>query len=118
MFGIIVPMKLGLLFVLMVLSVFAADGTAIEGSVLRPDGSPVRGAVIQFVRLDRGQGVVSVKTNRVGHFGYYGLNGGRYDVKAFAPDGAMIGEQDHVVITGVPRQFDFVDRSDTRLAHN
>jgi hypothetical protein len=84
--------------------------TQIEGSVFNADRSPVKGAVIHFVRIDRKQREFTIKTNRVGHFGYFDLPGGRYDIKAFAASGELIDERDDVIITGVPVQFDFVVR--------
>ena len=53
--------------------------TAVEGLVKGPDGKPVVGAVITFNRTDI-KGVYTVKTDKKGHYGHYGLPIGNYEV--------------------------------------
>jgi hypothetical protein len=109
--------RLVTVLVVCVFALAAAPDSVIEGSIFRPDGSPVRGATIRFDRLDK-HGTYSVKTNKAGHFGYYGLPGGKYSIKAFAPDGDLIGERDNVIITGVPMQIDFCADPTGGVNHN
>jgi tetratricopeptide (TPR) repeat protein len=52
----------------------------IEGMVKDPDGKPLQGAVITIHRTDI-KGDYTVKTDKKGHYGHYGLPlGGMYDV--------------------------------------
>ena len=53
--------------------------TAVEGDVKGPDGKPLVGATIKFDRTDI-KGSYSVKTDKKGHYGHYGLPLGTYDV--------------------------------------
>jgi Carboxypeptidase regulatory-like domain len=80
--------------------------TLVEGSVFEAGFKPVRGAVVQFDRADK-PGRFSVKTNKVGHFGYSGMPGGRYSVTVLSPSKELLAERKDVIITGVPQQLDF-----------
>ncbi len=53
--------------------------TAVEGIVKDETGKPVQNAVINFDRTDI-KGHYSVKTDKKGHYGHYGLPYGTYDV--------------------------------------
>jgi tetratricopeptide (TPR) repeat protein len=56
-----------------------AQVTAVEGFVKDETGKPLQGAVVNFERTDI-KGHYSVKTDKKGHFGHYGLPIGKYDV--------------------------------------
>jgi Tfp pilus assembly protein PilF len=57
-----------------------AQTTIIEGVVKDPDGKPLQGAVIKIDRTDI-KGSYTVKTDKKGHYGHYGLPlGGTFDV--------------------------------------
>jgi tetratricopeptide (TPR) repeat protein len=53
--------------------------TTIEGEVKGPDGKPLQGAVVKLDRTDI-KGSYTVKTDKKGHYGHYGLPLGTYDV--------------------------------------
>ena len=53
--------------------------TGVEGVVKSPDGQPVKGAVVNFDRTDI-KGHYTVKTDKKGHYGHYGLPYGTYNV--------------------------------------
>jgi tetratricopeptide (TPR) repeat protein len=53
--------------------------TIIEGVVKDPDGKPLPGAVIKIDRTDI-KGSYTVKTDKKGHYGHYGLPMGQFDV--------------------------------------
>jgi len=53
--------------------------TIIEGIVKDPDGKPLPGAVIKIDRTDI-KGNYTVKTDKKGHYGHYGLPMGQFDV--------------------------------------
>ena len=61
--------------------------TTIEGIVKDPDGKPVPNAQIKIDRTDV-KGNYSVKTDKKGHYGYYGLPLGTFDVTVMV-DGQM-----------------------------
>lgn len=76
-------------FALLLLSLPAfGQMTAIEGDVKGPDGKPMPGAVIKFDRTDI-KGSYSVKTDKKGHYGHYGLPSGTYDISVNV-DGKVI----------------------------
>src|ERR1700739_3451694 len=54
-----------------------AQVSGIEGIVKDPDGKPVAGAVIKIERQDI-KGNYTVKTDKKGHYGHYGLPLGQY----------------------------------------
>ncbi len=67
-------------FALLLLSLPAfSQTTQVEGIVKGSDGKPVPNAVIQFDRKDI-KGSYSVKTDKKGHYGHYGLPMGIFDV--------------------------------------
>jgi tetratricopeptide (TPR) repeat protein len=53
--------------------------TGVEGVVKAPDGQPIKGAVVNFDRTDI-KGHYTVKTDKKGHYGHYGLPMGTYNV--------------------------------------
>jgi tetratricopeptide (TPR) repeat protein len=55
----------------------SAQVSGLEGTVKGPDGKPVTGAIIHIERLDI-KGSYSVKTDKKGHYGHYGLPLGNY----------------------------------------
>ncbi len=67
-------------FAALLLSVPAfSQTTAVEGLVKSPDGKPLVGAVVDFARTDI-KGSYTVKTDKKGHYGHYGLPIGTFDV--------------------------------------
>jgi tetratricopeptide (TPR) repeat protein len=69
----------GLALLFLSLPAFAQTST-IEGVVKDPDGKPLPGAVINIDRTDI-KGHYTVKTDKKGHYGHYGLPlGGTFDV--------------------------------------
>ncbi len=67
-------------FALMMLSLpVFGQMTAIEGDVKGPDGKPLANAVVRFDRTDI-KGSYTVKTDKKGHYGHYGLPGGMYEI--------------------------------------
>jgi Flp pilus assembly protein TadD len=76
-------------FALLLLSLPAfGQMTAIEGDVKGADGKPLQGAVVKFDRTDI-KGNYSVKTDKKGHYGHYGLPSGTYDVSVLV-DGKVV----------------------------
>jgi tetratricopeptide (TPR) repeat protein len=65
-------------FLLLSLPAFS-QVTGIEGLVKDPDGKPVQGAVVAFERTDI-KGHYTVKTDKKGHYGHYGLPMGTFNV--------------------------------------
>ena len=80
----IAALAFGLTF--MAVSAFS-QVTGVEGDVKAPDGSPLVGAVVHFERTDI-KGNYTVKTNKKGHYGHYGLPLGNYIV-SLEQDGAV-----------------------------
>jgi len=67
-------------FALLFLSLPAfSQTTIIEGVVKDPDGKPLPGAVVKIDRTDI-KGSYTVKTDKKGHYGHYGLPMGKFDV--------------------------------------
>lgn len=64
-----------------------AQTSAVEGVVKDPNGKPLQGAVINFDRTDI-KGHYTVKTDKKGHYGHYGLPLGTYTITV-AVDGAV-----------------------------
>ena len=56
-----------------------AQTSAVEGIVKDPTGKPLQGAVVNFDRTDI-KGHYSVKTDKKGHYGHYGLPLGTYTI--------------------------------------
>jgi tetratricopeptide (TPR) repeat protein len=65
-------------FLLLSLPAFAQT-TAVEGYVKDETGKPVQGAVVNFERTDI-KGHYTVKTDKKGHYGHYGLPLGTYTI--------------------------------------
>lgn len=65
-----------------------AQVTGVEGDVKGPDGAPLVGATVHFERTDI-KGNYTVKTNKKGHYGHYGLPLGTYNV-TLEVDGKVI----------------------------
>lgn len=93
----------GLLFV--AITSFAQI-TAVEGVVKGPDGKPLPGAVIQFVRLDI-KGSYKVKTDKKGHYIYNGLPMGTFNLSCEV-DGKEVDKVSNVKTRpGDPLVMDF-----------
>jgi len=93
----------GLLFV--AITSFAQI-TAVEGVVKGPDGKPLQGAVIQFVRLDI-KGSYKVKTDKKGHYIYNGLPMGLFNLSCEV-DGKEVDKVSNVKTRpGDPLVMDF-----------
>jgi tetratricopeptide (TPR) repeat protein len=56
-----------------------AQVSGLEGTVTGADGKPLQGAVIKMERLDI-KGTYSVKSDKKGHYGHYGLPLGNYKI--------------------------------------
>src|ERR1700760_3372547 len=68
------------LFATLMLAVPAfSQVTGVEGVVKGPDGKPIKDAVVNFDRTDI-KGHYSVKSDKKGHYGHYGLPYGTYNV--------------------------------------
>lgn len=77
------------LFAALLLAVPAfSQVTGVEGVVKGPDGKPIKDAVVTFERTDI-KGHYTVKTDKKGHFGHYGLPLGTYNVTV-AVDGKTV----------------------------
>lgn len=75
-------------FAFLLLSIPAlAQVTGVEGIVKDPSGKPLQGAVINFDRTDI-KGHYSVKSDKKGHYGHYGLPLGTYTITCVV-DGAV-----------------------------
>ncbi|HEY3827501.1 MAG TPA: carboxypeptidase regulatory-like domain-containing protein [Bryobacteraceae bacterium] len=92
---------------LLFLSLPAFSQTSIlEGVVKDPDGKPLQGAQITIHRTDI-KGDYSVKTDKKGHYGHYGLPlGGMYDVSVVV-DGQVKDMIKGVRTSGTPVTEDF-----------
>jgi tetratricopeptide (TPR) repeat protein len=73
-------------FLLLSLPAFAQT-SAVEGIVKDPAGKPLQGAVVNFDRTDI-KGHYTVKTDKKGHYGHYGLPLGTYTITVVV-DGAV-----------------------------
>lgn len=95
----------GFAFLLLSLPAFAQTST-IEGVVKDPDGKPVQGAIVNIDRTDI-KGHYTVKTDKKGHYGHYGLPlGGKYDVTVMI-DGQLRDKMTGVPTKGDPTTLDF-----------
>lgn len=95
----------GLALLCVSLPAFSQTST-IEGTVKDPDGKPVAGAVVNIDRTDI-KGHYSVKTDKKGHYGYYGLPfAGVYDVSVVV-DGQVKDQIKAVRTSGTPVTQDF-----------
>jgi hypothetical protein len=65
-----------------------AESAVVEGMVKWKDGAPLAGAVIRFERTDS-TGAYTVKSDKKGHFGHYGLPTGVFDVTC-STDGVVV----------------------------
>lgn len=80
--------------------------TAIEGSVKGLDGKPLPNAVVQFTRTDI-KGNYTVKTDKKGKYGHYGLPMGKYDISIMV-DGKMMDQTKGVATKFAgPQEIDF-----------
>ena len=88
--------------------------TTVEGDVKGPDGKPVAGAVIQFDRTDI-KGSYTVKTDKKGHYGHYGLPASATFEVSVIVDGqvrdVMKGVKGKVEEDTTDLDFDLKDRS-------
>ncbi len=92
-------------FFLFALSAFA-QVTALEGIVKGDDGQPVKGALVKIDRKDI-KGSYSVKTDKKGHYGHYGLPIGTYKVSVEV-DGKPVDSVDNVrTRLGDPQPLNF-----------
>lgn len=87
----------GFAFLLLSLPAFSQT-TAVEGIVKSPDGKPLQGAIVKFDRTDI-KGSYTVKTDKKGHYGHYGLPIGKYDVSV------LVDGQVKDSIKGVPTRL-------------
>jgi tetratricopeptide (TPR) repeat protein len=95
----------GLTFLFLSLPAFAQT-SVIEGIVKDPDGKPLQGAVINIDRTDI-KGHYSLKTDKKGHYGHYGLPlGGKYDITVLV-DGQVKDMMKGVPTSGMPQTVDF-----------
>jgi tetratricopeptide (TPR) repeat protein len=92
---------------LLFLSLPAFSQTSIiEGIVKDPDGKPLQGAVINIDRTDI-KGHYTVKTDKKGHYGHYGLPlGGKFDVSVLV-DGQVKDSMKGVPTKGDPTTLNF-----------
>src|ERR1700686_3174472 len=92
---------------LLFLSLPAFSQTSIiEGVVKDPDGKPLQGAVINIDRTDI-KGHYTVKTDKKGHYGHYGLPlGGKFDVSVVV-DGQVKDMMKGVPTKGDPTTLNF-----------
>jgi tetratricopeptide (TPR) repeat protein len=106
MFFPLKPLALsGLAFLFLSLPAFAQTST-IEGIVKDPDGKPLVGAVITIHRTDI-KGDYTLKTDKKGHYGHYGLPlNGVYDVSVTV-DGQVRDFIKNVRTGGMPVEEDF-----------
>jgi tetratricopeptide (TPR) repeat protein len=81
--------------------------TAIEGVVKGADGNPVQGAIINFDRTDI-KGHYTVKTDKKGHYGHYGLPYGTYTITCTI-NGQVTGDtaQNFRTSPGDPKTLNF-----------
>jgi len=95
----------GLAFLFLSLPAFAQT-SSIEGVVKDPDGKPLAGAVINIDRTDI-KGHYTVKTDKKGHYGHYGLPIlGKYDITVVV-DGQVKDSMKGVPTSGMPQTVDF-----------
>jgi tetratricopeptide (TPR) repeat protein len=104
----------GLALLFVSLPAFSQTST-IEGTVKGPDGKPVQGAVVNIDRTDI-KGHYTVKTDKKGHYGHYGLPfGGKYDVSVLV-DGQVKDKRTGVPTKGDPTTLDFTLGADNQAA--
>jgi hypothetical protein len=82
------------------------ESQGIEAVVTDAAGTPIRGALIRFDRLDKNF-KASLKTDKRGEFKHFGLSAGRYRVSASMPDGRPIDQKEVIVISGSMLRVDF-----------
>lgn len=105
----------GLALLFLSLPAFAQTST-IEGIVKDPDGKPLQGAVVNIERTDI-KGHYTVKTDKKGHYGHYGLPmNGTYDVSVLV-DGQVKDFVKNVrTSSGMPVTEDFNLKSAQAIA--
>ncbi len=95
----------GLAVFALVLPAFAQTST-IEGVIKDPDGKPLQGAVVNIDRTDI-KAHYTVKTDKKGHYGHYGLPiAGTFDITVLV-DGQVRDGIKGVRTTGAPITQDF-----------
>ena len=83
-----------------------AQTSVIEGIVKDPDGKPLQGAIVNIDRTDI-KGHYTVKTDKKGHYGHYGLPlGGKFDVSVTV-DGQVRDKMTGVPTKGDPTTLNF-----------
>ena len=108
------PALSGLAFLFLSLPAFAQTST-IEGVVKDPDGKPLVGAVVNIDRTDI-KAHYTLKTDKKGHYGHYGLPfGGTYDVTVVV-DGQTRDFVKGVHTKGDPTPVDFNLKSAQAMA--
>ena len=89
----------GFAFLFLSLPAFAQT-SVIEGIVKDPDGKPLQGAIVNIDRIDI-KGHYTVKTDKKGHYGHYGLPlGGKFDVSV------VVNGEVKDMMKGVPTKGD------------
>jgi Tfp pilus assembly protein PilF len=83
-----------------------AQVTGVEGVVKGPDGAPIKGAVVNFDRTDI-KGHYTVKTDKKGHYGHYGLPYGTYDVTVVVDGKTVDGLKGMKTKLGDPMEQNF-----------
>ena len=95
----------GFAFLLLSLPALAQTST-IEGVVKDPDGKVMQGAIVNIDRTDI-KGHYSLKTDKKGHYGHYGLPlGGTFDLTVTV-DGQVKDMMKGVKTSGMPVTLDF-----------
>ena len=92
---------------LLLLSVTAfSQVTGVQGVVKDESGSPVKDAVVTFDRTDI-KGHYTVKTNKKGEYGHYGLPSGTYDVSVAIEGKVRDNIKGFHTSLGDPKQLNF-----------
>jgi tetratricopeptide (TPR) repeat protein len=100
------PLALSCLAVLAISLPAFAQTSTVEGIVKDPDGKPLKDAVVNFDRTDI-KAHYSVKTDKKGHYGHYGLPvPGTFDITVIV-DGQVRDGIKGVRTTGAPVTQDF-----------
>lgn len=92
---------------LLLLSISAlSQVTGVQGSVKDEKGAPVKDAVVTFDRTDI-KGHYTVKTNKKGEYGHYGLPSGTYDVSVAIDGKVRDSVKGFHTSFGDPKQLNF-----------
>jgi len=110
------PAGLAVSFALLLMSVPAfGQTTTIEGIIKGEDGMPLQGAAVRIDRTDI-KGTYTLKTDKKGHYGHYGLAMGTYDVTVLI-DGKMKDQMRGVrTTTAMPAEVNFDLKAAAALA--